>query len=82
MILPICERGKKCIYLEKRKEKFEVPLFARSEKTVGIEKLSYYCKNKKTLKYFEVERKLTHEEKFKSCGFKVTNRIDEYATTK
>lgn len=78
MIKPICERGKICIFLKKEIEEYSYPLSARSQFIIRGKRLVYYCNNPKRFDKWQLPKALTHEEKFKKCGSKVTNKLVEF----
>lgn len=82
MIDPICERGKKCIYFKKVIEDYHYKLHPRSDKIFTGKQVSYYCENPRRIKSYEIARRLNHEEKFKDCGFKVTNKLGDFINDK
>ena len=67
----ICERGGKCIYLEKDIMETRRPLFPKSEKTVSCNTLMLWCGRTKPSKQIK---------KFKNkCKHKQTKRLTDYA---
>jgi len=78
MIKPICERGKVCLYLKKEIRKYEYPLHARSQFMVKGKELCYFCNNPKRFDKYRLPKLLTHEEKFRKCGFKVTDKLEVF----
>lgn len=78
MIKPICERGKKCIYLKKEIKEYSYPLRARSQIIISGKELVYLCNNPKKFDSWRLPKELNHEEKFKGCSFKVTNKLEEF----
>lgn len=78
MIKPICERGKKCVFLEIKIEDYERPLFARSQIMKRGKQVNYYCNNPKRFDKYQLPKLLTHEEKFRKCGFKVTDKLEVF----
>ena len=82
MIKPICEKGIKCVFSEKRIETYLFPLHARSQIILKGKELVYYCTNPRKLRSYEMEKRLTHKEKFAECGFKTTNRLEDFNNVK
>jgi len=78
MIKPICERGKKCLYLIKKIEEYSYNPFPRSQFTLKGKELCYYCNNPKRFSKWLIPKKLAHEQKFKECGFKVTDKLEQF----
>lgn len=77
MIKPICERGRPCIYLEIKNEEYSYPIRARSSILRKGRQISYYCRNKKKFGW-RCPKLLSHEEKFKGCSFKVTDKLEVF----
>lgn len=82
MIKPICRREKVCLYSIKRIEKYAFPISARSEIMKRGEQLNYYCTNPKKISSYRSEKWLSHEEKFRECSFKVTNKLEDFINDK
>lgn len=78
MIEPICERGKKCVFLKKEIRKYSYPIHARSQIMVTGKEMIYYCCNPKKYDEYRIPKILSHEEKFKMCKHKVTNKLEEF----
>ena len=74
----ICERGKICIFLKKEISIYSYPLYARSEILKSGEQLNYYCCNPKKLDNELIEKLLTHEEKYRKCGYKATDKLEVF----
>jgi len=71
MIGPICEKGKVCVYLTKK-----------IVDTVTGKKLIYYCNNPMKFDNWRLPKVLNHEEKFRTCSYKVTNKLGEFINDK
>lgn len=78
LIKPICERGRKCVYLIKEIKEYSYPLYAKSQVIVTGKELCYFCNNPQKFDSYRLPKKLTHAEKFKMCEHKVTNQLDEF----
>ena len=78
MVKPVCEKGIVCIFLKKELLRYSYPLYAKSDIMKSGEQLNYYCCNPKKLDDELIEKLLTHEEKYKKCGYKVTNILKEF----
>lgn len=78
MIDPICERGKVCVYLKKEIREYSYSLFPRRDYTVTGKQLVYYCSNPKKFNEWKIPKALNHEEKFRMCKHKVTNKLEEF----
>lgn len=78
MIKPICERGKKCVFLVKKIRQYSYPIYARSEIMVNGKELVYLCNNPKKFDEYRIPKMLTHEKKFRMCKHKVTNKLEEF----
>lgn len=79
MVKTICERGKKCIFL-----KTEIKPYKREYRGFVItgKQLNYYCTNPKRFKKWEIPRILTHVQKYNSCGFKTTHKLEAFSSVK
>jgi len=78
MIKPICERGKTCLFLEKKIEEYSYPIHARSQIIKRGKQLNYYCNNPKRFNRYELPKRLNHTQKFRKCPCKVTNKLEEF----
>lgn len=78
MIKPICERGKKCLFLKKEIREYSYPLHARSEIMIKGKEIVYLCNNPKKFDSWRLPKSLNHEEKFKMCKHKATNKLEEF----
>ena len=76
MIKPICERGKTCLFLEKKIEEYSYPIHVRSQIIKRGKQINYYCNNPKRFDKYQLSKLLMHEEKFRKCGFKVTCKLE------
>jgi len=78
MIEPICEKGKVCVYLTKKIADYSYSPFPRSDYTVTGKELIYYCNNPMKFDNWRLPKALTHEEKFRMCKYKVTDKLEEF----
>lgn len=78
MIKPICEKGKICVYLIKNIRSYSYSPFPRNDYKINGVELCYFCDNPKKFDSYRLPKKLTHEEKFRMCKEKVTNKLDEF----
>ena len=78
MIEPICEKGKVCVYLKKEIREYSYPLKPRSSFMIEGKELVYSCNNPKKYNEWRIPKELNHEEKFRMCKYKVTNKLEEF----
>lgn len=75
---PICERKETCIFLEKEIVYYSYPIHARSNIMVSGKQLNYYCTNPKKVDSLIGKKILSHEAKYKKCGFKATKKLGDF----
>jgi len=78
VIKPICERGKKCVFLTKEIREYSYPIHARSQVIIKGKELIYFCNNPMKFDSWRLPKKLSHAEKFRMCKYKVTNKLEEF----